>query len=216
MRLAIHVEGGGETRNLQAALRRGFDGLLELQKNRARNKGIGWKLLCAGGRDQAWEAFRHALEESPADCNILLVDAEEPLHLHPVTGNEVQDAANRARHLHRRDGWLITGIDHRCMHLMVRCMEAWIAADPDALARYYKQGFNHTLLPARVNLEDEPKVSLFAALAAATRQSKTRGEYTKRRHASEILPLLSHTMVSARCPHFSIFTAWLDQVISAS
>jgi hypothetical protein len=100
---------------------------------------------------------------------------------------------------------------------MVPCMEAWLAADPNGMARYYGQGFRPKSLPQRSNLEDEPKANLYSKIANATKNT-SKGEYSesnsaKIRHASKLLEKISATKVAARCPRFATFTAWLDQRI---
>ena len=47
---------------------------------------------------------------------------------------------------------------------MAQCMEAWLAADPEALEEDYDEGFNAQALPKRINLEEEPKTQIYAAL----------------------------------------------------
>jgi hypothetical protein len=214
--IAIYVEGGGETRALQASLRQGFDGLLRRQKEAARIKRMSWKVVPEGGRDQAFQAFSNAVRQNPAVINVLLVDAEEPLHLGAVNPDPKAEASARVEHLRKRDKWDFKGTDPARVQLMVRAMEAWIVADVDALQKYYGQGFNPAQLPARQNLEDEPKASLYSALSNATRNARTKGEYAKRRHAAELLPLLDVTKVARRCPRFEVFTAWLDRVIQGA
>ena len=55
---------------------------------------------------------------------------------------------------------------------MAQCMEAWLVADPEALAEFYDQGFNANALPKRINLEEEPKAQIYVALENATRQTQ--------------------------------------------
>ena len=43
--VAIYVEGGGQGKNSQAALRRGMDGFLRRLKDAARTKGWRWRLV---------------------------------------------------------------------------------------------------------------------------------------------------------------------------
>lgn len=214
--IAIYVEGGGETRDLQVGMRQGFDGLLRKQKEAARLKRMTWKVVPEGGREQTYRAFCNAVHKSPENINVLLVDAEEPLHLGAVDPDPTVEARARVGHLRRRDGWDFNAVEPTRIHLMIRAMEAWIVADPEALRGYYGQGFNPAQLPARQNLEEEPKASLFGALTKATRNARSKGEYAKRRHAADLLPLLDTTQVARRCPRLGIFTAWLDQVIAGA
>jgi hypothetical protein len=91
-------------------------------------------------------------------------------------------------------------------------MEAWIVSDPGALASYYQQGFQANSLPARLNLEDEAKTSVYDKLQKATKNT-SKGEYAKIKHASKLLGLIDPKKVGARCPRFATFTSWLDEQI---
>jgi hypothetical protein len=79
-------------------------------------------------------------------------------------------------------------------------MEAWLVADPEALAEYYSQRFNGNALPRRPNLEEEPKTQIYNALENATRQTQ-KGSYGKIKHASALLKLVSPQRAQERCPH---------------
>ena len=101
--IAIYVEGGGDTPEQKAELRRGLDGLLDNVKSKAREKRLGWKLVCAGGRQATYEAFINALRTHPGTINVLLVDSETSIVA--ATDNTDQDAALRVAHLTQRDPW---------------------------------------------------------------------------------------------------------------
>lgn len=210
MEIAIYVEGGGDTSEQKAELRLGFDSLLAEPKSRARVKRLGWKLVCAGGRRSAYEAFLNALQVNPNAINVLLVDSEAATSAE--SGDDVPDARDRVAHLAKRDGWNLGAASADRIHLMVQCMEAWIVADPDTLAAYYGQGFARNALPARQNLEEEPKVDVYDKLARATRNTK-KGEYGKIRHASHLLQRLDPLKVGGRCPRFVTFTRWLNETV---
>jgi hypothetical protein len=210
---AFYVEGGGDTAQQKAELRQGFDGLLERVKSSARDKRLGWKLVCAGDRRAAYEAFIDAVRTNPNAVNVLLVDSEDPVA--PETGDPARDAAARVAHLRQRDGWDLSATPAERVHLMVRCMETWIVADPGALAVYYGQGFAPNNLPARLNLEDEPKPDVNDKLARATRGTQ-KGEYGKIKHASQLLQRIDPARVAQRCPRFGTLMRWLEQTIEAA
>jgi hypothetical protein len=211
--IAFYVEGGGDTAQQKAELRQGFDGLLLGVKSKATAKRLRWTLACAGGRRAAYEAFINAVRTNPDAINVLLVDSEDPIA--PETGDPARDAAARVAHLRQRDGWDFSATRAERVHLMVRCMEAWIVADPDALAAYYGQGFASNVLPARPNLEEEPKPDVNDKLARATRGTK-KGEYGKIKHASQLLQRIDPARVARRCPRFASLTRWLEQTIEAA
>lgn len=203
MQIALYIEGG-ESAEQRAALRQGFDSLLAQQKQRARERRTGWKTVCCGSRDRTHNAFLAELRAEPQAVNILLVDSEDPV-----------PAGRLSReYLMGREGhWRLNEVPADQVHLMIQCMEAWIVADPDALTRYYQQGFHRNSLPRRQNIEKERKIDIMAARAQATRQTQKK-EYKKGRDDSKLLGSIDPQLVRARCPHFGMLTDFLDQVIA--
>jgi hypothetical protein len=156
-------------------------------KNAARARSWHWKLVCCGSRNQAHDAFTHARAAGDMGVVVLLVDAEGPVN-----------GPTRA-HLRTRDGWDLRAVDDDLVHLMVQTMEAWIAADPDRLARYYGQRFNRNVLPQAINLEAVAKDRVANALARATHRTQ-KGAYHKIRHAGDLLRRIDPQRVCQRCP----------------
>jgi len=212
--IAIYVEGGGDHTHQKAELRKGLDVLLKSQKDTACACRLGWKLVPCGDRNAAYNAFNNALQIAPSIINVLLVDSEEGIPAEMVN-DDIGNARTRVAHLTQRDRWDLTAADPERIHLMVRCMEAWIVADPDVLARFYGQGFVRNVLPARQNLEDEPKPDIYDKLARATRNTQ-KGEYGKIKHASKLLERIDPAKVVQRCPRFATFTEWLSQAITGA
>ncbi|MBN3215455.1 DUF4276 family protein [Pectobacterium polaris] len=212
MNIAIYVEGGGSSAQQKAELRQGFDGLLKEIKSQAQAKRIGWKLSCCGGRQLAYNAFIHAIRDNPDVINILLVDSEDPAPI--LTRDATKDARLTVEHLRQRDNWDLSTADPERIHLMAQCMEAWIVSDPEALVGFYGQHFTPGVLPARSNLEEEPKENIYNKLARASSDRKIpKGAYGKITHASRLLPMLNTNKISSRCPRFSLLVEYLTQVI---
>lgn len=211
--IAIYVEGGGDHPGPE--LRVGFDTLLKTQKEAARERRVRWSMVLCGGRKAACDAFLDAVRTEPDVINVLLVDSEGPIAAQ--TGNAMGDAAARRQHLKARYGWNLDAVDAERIHLMVQCMEAWIVADPEALASFYGQHFKTNALPVRHNLEEEPKQDLYKKLAKATGDKRlSKGPYGKIRHASELLKRIDPAKVAVRCPRFATFTRWLDATIAGA
>jgi hypothetical protein len=188
MEIAVYFEGGGESAESKATLRQGMSTFLKPLVEMARQKRCRWSITCCGGRNQACDAFLDALQNEPEKFNVLLVDSEAA-----VTG------LPRA-HLRLRDQWNLDAAQEDQVQLMAQCMEAWLAADPEALAEYYDQGFNAQALPRRVKLEEEPKAKIYAALENATRQTQ-KGGYGKIKHAGDLLKRVSQAKAKNRCAH---------------
>lgn len=200
MSVAIYMEGGGEGPNGRAALRRGMDGLLGPLKKLARRRAIRWKLTCCGPRNEAFRRFQDAVESGEDAVVVLLVDAEEPV------------AGTPRNHLQNRDGWRLGFATDDNVHLMVQTMESWIVADPDALRKYYGQGFNARALPTTQNLEEVAKRDIDRALRQATERTQKR-EYHKIRHASDLLQRIDAEVVMAKCRHCRRLFDELGQMI---
>ncbi len=184
----IYMEGGGKGRDTKVALRQGMDAFLTELKEAVRAKAMRWRLVCCGSRDEAFKAFSHAHGTGDMAITVLLVDAEGPVN-RPARA-----------HLLATDGWDLSRVDDDVVHLMVQTMEAWIVADPEALAVYYGQHFGRKALPRRRNLKQNAKATVTAALERATRATQ-KGTYHTIRHASDLLKLIDPQKVRQRCPN---------------
>lgn len=218
--IAIYVEGGGDTAQQKAELRVGFDELLRHQKQAARNKRLGWKLVPTGSRNNAYQSFMAAVQRSNSStvC-VLLVDSEAGLAAE-TKGMADVNAQVRKVHLTKRDGWDLSEAAPQQIHLMVQCMETWIVADPGALGTFYGKGFHARSLPIRENLEEEPKSEVYDKLAKATKNT-SKGEYSaanhsKIKHASKLLACIDAKKVAVRCSRFAALVGWLDEQIKTA
>jgi hypothetical protein len=169
-------------------------------KEIARAKAWHWKLVCCGGRREAFDAFLHARGTGDMSVVVLLVDSEGPM------------AGSPCGHLAAQDGWDLKGVSDDLVHLMVQVMETWIVADVAALAAYYRQGFSTSPLPKAGNLEAVAKSTIASALDRATRATQ-KGAYHKVRHAGDLLRQIDPNKVKQRCPACARMLETLEALI---
>ena len=175
MTAVLYVEGGGNGKAARAECRRGFAQFLANAGLKERMP----RIIASGGRQHAFDDFRHALNKPRKDrFNVLLVDSEGP----------VAENTGTWAYLKQLDGWdRPQGAADHSAHLMVQCMEAWFLADKDGLAKFFGRGFNANALPRNPDIEEVPKNDLLTGLKNATRRCRPKGEYSKGRHSFEIL-----------------------------
>ena len=189
MKIIVHVEGGGKTRELKKKCRRSFGEFFR----KAGLKGRLPRIFAGGSRGKTYGAFRDALDRAGQnDFIVLLVDSEGP----------VADSSGPWPHLRTRDDWdkpEDATVDNA--HLMVQCMEAWFIADKDRLVKFFGQGFNRNALPGNRNIEEVAKADVLDGLRNATRQCQPKGEYGKGQHSFELLSEIDPAKVMAASPH---------------
>ena len=199
----IYIEGGGDGKNTKQLLRGGFSSFFKELVQVARSKQIKWNITVCGSRNNAFRDFKNAFADHPNAFIILLVDSEAPVKQPPW------------EHLKLRDNWDSPGVDETHCYLMVQAMEAWFMADIDTLKRFYGQGFKENAIPKNINVETIEKDLLEPSLKAASRDTKSKGEYKKIQHASKLLEMLDVDKVrkaSSECDRiFKTLTELMEQ-----
>lgn len=200
----IYIEGGGESKDTKALLRQGFSSFFKELVQVAQSKKIKWNITLCGSRNNAFRDFKNALVTHADAFVILLVDSEAPVTQSPW------------EHLKSRDNWdAPSGIDDTHCYLMVQAMEAWFMADIDTLKNFYGQGFKENAIPKKSNVETIEKDLLERSLEAATRDTKSKGEYQKIQHAFKLLEMLDVDKVrkaSSECDRiFTTLTQLMEQ-----
>lgn len=150
------------------------------------------KIVACGPRSEAYKRFRRAFAaRQPDDFVVLLVDSERPVRL-PHTWQHLAAPP---------DKWdTPAGAGEDNAHLMVQCMEAWLIADPDALAEHFGSEFRKSALPSNQNVEQVSKNDLLARLDGAIRGTK-HGRYHKGRHSFTLLERIDPARVEEASPH---------------
>jgi hypothetical protein len=197
VRVRIYVEGGGDhNEDTIKRCKEGFARYCEKLAPPNRRPSI----VACGGRQQAFDRFKTAVQDSRADeiC-VLLVDAEGR-----VSSN------SPVEHLRVRDQWIFPAMQGHQVFLMVQAMEAWFLADREALATFYGNGFLANSLPGSpTDIEAVPKDYLEPKLKHASKQTKTKGEYHKTRHGFELLGKIDPVKVGNASPHAASFHQFL-------
>ena len=181
---SLYVEGGGDSKVLKTACRRGFRKFIE---NAGAAGGVS-NIVACGSRGNAYRRFSKALSDASVNA-LLLVDAEGPV-----------TTQGAWQYLKANDTWdrPATATDDQC-HLMVQVMESWFLADADALASFYGQDFNRGPLPANRNIEQVPKQDVLVGLDQAARNTR-KGGYKKGPDSYDILAKLNPAKVRGMSP----------------
>jgi hypothetical protein len=190
--LRFHIEGG-RNKTQDVEMRQAFHVFFSELFDAGKSKDVRVTFMLHGGRKQAYEKFCYALSASPEDYHVLLVDSEDP----------VEREGKCWQHLKRRtdDKWVKPkGSREDQCQLMAQAVEAWLFADPDSLAAYYKQGFQPNSLPDTLNVETIPRSVHVSSLEAATRNTQKK-RYHKYDHLPGILMTIDPRKVRSRAPH---------------
>ncbi len=199
MKIKLYVEGGGSSRALKRACRRGFRKFIE----KSGLKGTMPEIVASGSRRNAYEDFRTRQRNTAAknEGPMLLLDAERAV-----------GETGPWQHLKDRDGWDRPdgATDDQC-HLMVQAMESWFLADRTALEKYYGQDFQETALPSNPQIEQVSKNDVLGGFRQATRGT-TKGRYDKGRHSFEILAKIDPEKVTDASRHARRFVETLQKL----
>lgn len=192
--IRIYCEGGGDGPNTKDPFREGMRKFLDELYEIAREKRIRFNLIICGGRTTAYDNFKTALQIHTDAINILLVDAEGPVKETPW------------KHLKERDDWDNPGCGDDQCHLMVQAMEAWFMTDPEALKKFYGQGFKVNALPKTADVEQLSKDTIAKSLKKAISDTN-KPEYQKIQHGAKLLGLIAPAKVRQKSRHCDrIFT----------
>ena len=176
MNKTIYLEGGGDSKELHTRCRKGFRKLIE----NCGFTGYMPRLIACGGRDSAFDDFKIAhANKSNSDYVAMLIDSEDPL-----TDSDAWE------HLKERDGWNkpLDSEDDQVL-FMTTCMETWIVADRDALAKHYGDKLQISALPPLVDLESRSRHDIQNDLFHATRDCSN--AYKKGKRSFAVLEKLS-------------------------
>ncbi len=198
--IRIYVEGGGSERFTVRKMREGFSAFFDPLRQLARSHGAELRIIPGGSRGNTLEEYKIALRSHPEAFNILLLDSESEV------------ALPRLEHLRRQDRWDVSALREDQCHFMVQTVEAWLLADPDALAGYYGQSFQRNLLPKHKDIESVAKKDLLDNLKRATEKTQ-KGPYAKVRHCADLLGRLDPARVRKRARHCDLLFSSIEALV---
>ncbi|HEV2854060.1 MAG TPA: DUF4276 family protein [Thermoanaerobaculia bacterium] len=201
--IRIYIEGGGNDRLSWRKIRAGFGEFFDSLRRLARSHRIEWSIITGGPRSETFKEFRMGIKRHPDAFNVLLVDSESPVGL------------PRRIHLQQQDRWDMSSLQEDQCHLMVQAIEAWLVADPDAMAEFYGQGFRRNALPRQEDVEAIAKGDLMAKIESAVKDTQKR-TYKKIDHCAELLKRLNPQRVRVRAHHCDLLFKTLEARITGS
>lgn len=203
VKVTIYVEGGGNSKELQARCREGFRKLIEKAKLN-RNPAI----VAGGSRDQTYKKFRTAVSIATHEYPLLLVDSEDIVK----ASDENPDSGEAWNHLKARDKWdKPHGVANDQAQLMTTCMETWIMTDQHALSVFFGQHLQTSALLPEQNLEARTRDEVQEKLAWATRYCGRDRSYAKGKRSFKALEYLNPETLKKHLPHFRRFVSTLER-----
>lgn len=186
MSITVFVEGGGKGKDLRTRCREGFSRFLEKLDLGGRRP----KIVACGSRTDAFYRLCIALGSDSGQSYLLLVDSEDvvPAGLSPWQHVNARVEDKWQRPANATD-------DH--LHFMAVCMEAWLVADVESLARFYGRDFKSDSLPMAGETESVDKTTIMSTLRSATRDT-TRGKYSKGKISFAALGAIDVAIVQQR------------------
>lgn len=192
----LYVEGGGDSKELQARCREGFRKLLE----KGGFVGRVPRIVACGSRNATFNDFETAHKSGKFDYVALIVDSEDA----------VTDGERTWAHLVARDQWKCPdGATDEQVFLMTTCMETWIVADRAALKRHFKNCLQESALPAATNFEERDRHAVQEALTRATRNCTN--AYAKNKRSFDALAAVEPQTLRATLPAFDRMLRVLDE-----
>ena len=192
----VYIEGGAEGKTADNDFRRGWKKFLHKLHVLAMKSGYqSLEVVRGKGRSEAFRGFCKYRIHHPNDLCVLLVDAEKVV----PNGANVWDIVRQRE----GDGWQRPDWakeDH--LYLMVAFVETWLLTDQEALAIFFKSGFNPKCLPT-TNLEIRSKNDIENALKKATKNCKN-GPYSHGQ-AHEIIEFMCPEKVQCLCHRKRLF-----------
>jgi len=206
VRVRIYVEGGGDSKELQARCREGFRKLLINSGFKDRMPGF----RACGGRNKTFDMFQTSLIDGSREYSLLLVDSEDPV----IDQDLSPDSSIAWNHLFQRDAWIKPrNASNNQAQLMATCMESWIMADHQAIISFFGQRtLRNSLLPL-LNLESRHRKEVQATLEHATSDCGRGREYKKGKRSFQLLGRLDPYILKANLGHFNRLITTLEQIL---
>lgn len=208
MRVAIYVEGGGDSKELHSRCREAFHKLIKKSGFPGRMP----KIVACGSREGTYSKFSTAIEAGASHYCLLLVDSEAAL----TVVEEAPESPHAWRHLRDQDKWeQPKGTEADQAQLMVSCMETWILADRAGLKKTFGEGLSESSLLPLQDLEDRTPLDAQNALKNATRACGRDKAYAKGRRSFQVLSQVDPAELAIHLPHFRRFVATLRKHLRA-